>query len=211
MNSRLVIIVFLSIFSVWSVYGESADGRVYTFQDHHKIFGRNNISLSLSPIFANGLEVNYDRRIVERHWIKLAPVYFRKGNYRRSPEFNVRQIEGYGFKLQHKYFPYANTAKRQGVFLSYGPTFQSFKIETHDREKLSFDKFGLECVIGVRKVFQDAFYFEFYAGLASNYLKVKNDETENWREILNPRSRMWFDYGKTGNFMTFGVNIGVLF
>jgi hypothetical protein len=188
----------------------SAD-RVYTFQDHHTVFGKNNISLSLAPIIAGGFEINYDRKIIDRHWIKLAPTYFRRQNYRDREISDMRQVEGYGFKLEHKYFPYANTQKEMGYFLSYGPTFQHFSLETHDRENLVFNKIGMECIIGVRKVFKSIFYFELYGGLAMNYLQIKNDETEDWRELLHEYDKRWFDYGKTGNFLTFGLNVGVLF
>jgi hypothetical protein len=209
MHIRHGIVIFLTCFFCFSTYG--SDSKIYTFQDHHRVFGKNNISLSLVPVLTNGFEINYDRRIVERHWIKIAPMYLRSENYRQTHLSDMRRAAGYGFKLQHKYFPYANTEKKYGLFLSYGPTFQRFDTETHARENLSFNKFGFECVIGGRKVLYNVFYVEFYGGLISNYLKIQKDETENWRKTLKSHSTMWFDYGKTGNFMIFGINIGVLF
>jgi hypothetical protein len=211
MHFRYGIVVFFVCFSCWSIHGQGGHDRVYTFQDHHSIFGKNNVSLSLAPLFAGGYEINYDRRIIERHWLKLAPMYFRKQNYRDTELSSMREVRGYGFKFQHKYFPYANTEQGLGFFLSYGPTFQYFLLENHNRENLSFNKMGLDCVIGVRKVFREIFYFEFYAGLAMNYLQIRTNETQNWRESLESFDRFWFDYGKTGNFMTLGLNVGVLF
>jgi hypothetical protein len=56
------------------------------------------------------------------------------------------------------------------------------------------------------------FYYEVYAGMATNYLNVKKDNTDgNWRDALREHNSLWFDYGKTGNFMTLGVTLGVLF
>ena len=193
-----------------SAHGQS-DGRIYTFQDHYSVFGKNNISLSLAPLIRQGFEVSYDRRIIERHWLKLAPVYFRKEDYSPSTPTDLKRMQGYGFKFQHKYFPYANTDSKMGIFLSYGPGFQRFDIETKDGQFLSFDKMGFECVIGMRKVFNNVFYFEFYGGLAANVLNVRKDETINWRLTLQEYNTMWFDFGKTGNFMTFGFSLGILF
>ena len=202
--------------------------RIYTFQDHHLIFGKNNISLSLLPLINRGFEISYDRRIVERHWVKLAPIYFRMQDYRQTLTIDLKNVQGYGVKLQHKYFPYANTNSKIGIFLGYGPTYQKFELETKNEQFLSFNKIGVECVIGVRKVFFNVFYFEFFAGLATNYLTIENDDTEDAEKILR-ESSAWLDYtglrgrtgntftlgtgnhGVTGNFMTLGFSLGVLF
>jgi hypothetical protein len=211
MYFRYGIIVFFSVMFCLSVYGQSGDDRIYTFQDHHAVFGKNNVSLSMAPLIANGFEVNYDRRIVERHWIKLAPIYYRKEDYKITFPGDMRYVQGYGFKIQHKYFPYANTEKKTGLFLSYGPTYQHFDIETKGYQSLSLDKIGFECVVGVRKVFYNVFYYEFYAGMATNCLNIKNDETGDWRVALKDYNSLWFDYGKTGSFITLSVTLGVLF
>jgi len=191
-------------------HGRSVD-RVHTYQDNHVIFGKNNVSLSLFPLIVRGFEINYDRRIVERHWLKLAPVYYRMQDYRASAPSDIKRMQGYGFKFQHKYFPYANTDKKLGVFLSYGPGFQQFDIEAKDEKSLSFSKIGFECVIGVRQVFSNVFYFEIYAGMATNYVNTQKGETEYWQNILEKQNSMWFDYARTGNFMVFGISLGVLF
>jgi hypothetical protein len=215
MHFRFAITVFLTCFFCAFLNAQTGGGstadRVYTFQDHHTIFGKNNVSLSFAPLLAGGLGANYDRRLIERHWIKLAPAYYRMQNYRDLEKSDMRQVQGYGFKLQHKYFPYANTNSKLGYFLSYGPTFEYFSIETHRRENLSFNKIGFECVIGARKVFRNIFYFEVYAGLATNYMQIMNDETKDWRGVLELYEKYWFEYGKTGNFITLGINVGVLF
>lgn len=207
----LAIFIFCTWFANLSTYGQSADGRVFRYQDHHSVFGKNNISLSLFPLINNGFEINYDRRIIERHWVKLAPSYFRRESYRESASASLRQVQGYGFKFQHKYFPHADTEKQFGLFVSYGPSYQYFDITTNSGLAVSFDKIGFECVIGMRRVFQNVFYFEIYAGLASNFLTIRLDETGNWRDVLKNHSAMWLDYAKTGNFITFGFNVGVLF
>ncbi|MCL2028086.1 MAG: hypothetical protein FWG79_06300 [Bacteroidales bacterium] len=205
------IIAFLICAFSLSAYGQGGGDRVYTFQDHASIFGKNNISLSLIPLLRQGFEVNYDRRLVERHWLRLSPIYFRIEDYKQSFPEDMRRLTGYGAKFSHKYFPYANTEKKLGFFLSYGPTYQYIDLETKNHKRVVFDKIGFECVIGTRKVFLNVFYYEFHIGLASNYLNVRNDETADWRAVLEKHNTMWFDYGKTGNFVTLGFSLGVLF
>jgi len=217
---------------VFSAYGQRMNrnyvrdvNRIHTYQDHHFVFGRNNVSVSLLPFIQRGIEVHYDRRITERHWLKVAPVYFRKRNYGGSATSNFRSVDGWGLKLQHKYFPYTNTATARGFFISYGPGFQRFDIMTRNDESLLFDRLFLECVIGFRQVFAGVLYFEIFAGLEASLLRINRGATGN----ILPYESQWLDYTglrqitggiltfqernytRTGNFLTFGFNFGVLF
>ncbi|MCL2683389.1 MAG: hypothetical protein FWE63_07930 [Bacteroidales bacterium] len=202
----LGIIVFLIGLPCSSVHGQAYQ-RVDDHVDDFRVFGKNTLSLSLFPLIERGFELNYDRKIVNKHWIKISPAYYRHQNWRPD---NLMLLEGYSFKVQHKYFPYSNTKSKVGLFLSYGPDFQHFDLTT-PRGNVKFNKYGLECVIGLRKLFYDVFFFEVYGGLATNYLSIRRNEGADWREILEKHDSAWFQYGITGNYLVFGLNIGIVF
>jgi len=227
--SLLGILIFLLTFSTYGQrfnreYVRTSD-RIHTYQDHQFIFGKNNLSISFLPLIQRGIEIHYDRRIVERHWLKLAPVYFRMRNYGGSSTTDFRNVDGWGLKLQHKYFPYTNTDRGLGFFLSYGPGFQRFDITTRNDKNLVFDRILFECVIGFRKVFAGVLYFEFFVGLEANLLQIDRGATGN----VLPHELTWSDYTgfrritggiltfgegnytRAGNFLTFGLNFGILF
>jgi hypothetical protein len=201
---------FVWFFCLFS-YGQSVRQTGYVYEDNANFFGKNNVSLSMLPVFKNGFELNYDRKIIDKHWVKLAPIYYRTEDYTLSVPEDLMRVKGYGFKFQHKYFPYNHIGKQFGIFMSYGPGFQSFELTTKGREFVKFDKYGFECVIGVRKVVYNVFYFELYSGLASACLKNRSDETVDIYEVLKKNNTWWFDYGVTGNYFLLGINLGVLF
>ena len=205
-----VIIAFLTWFFCLFAHGQSYR-KANLYKDDPNVFGKNNISISVFPLIQRGFELNYDRKIIDKHWLKFAPVYYKMENYSHSGSTNLRSAQGFGFKFQHKYFPYNYTKKPMGLFLSYGPSFQRFNLETKGRETVKFDKYGLECVIGLRRVILDAFYFELYGGLATDYLKNRNEEKVDWDDVLKNHNALWFDYGIRGNYIVFGINIGILF
>ncbi len=169
------------------------------------------MSFAVFPLFQHGIAINYDRKIVDQHWIKFEPIYYKIEDYKPSLATDLMHVRGYGFRLEHKYFPYCNTGLKLGLFLSYGPSFQTFSIETKGQQAINFDKYGFECVIGFRKTIGKVFFFEFYGGLATDYLKDKSEGKVNYREVLRQHDQMWFDYGVAGNYMVLGLNMGVLF
>jgi hypothetical protein len=183
-----------------------------TFDDSPYIFGRNHVSASLFPLFQSGFVLNYDRKMVNRHWFRFTPMFYRKEDYSMSASEDLRSLLGYGFKFQHRYFPYTNTVSQVGLFLSYGPSFQRFSLETKEPMKVDFDKYGFEWLIGFRRVVASVFVVEFYGGLATSYMVNKSDPSvTDWRDVLKNHGQMWFDYGVTGNYFVFGINLGILF
>jgi hypothetical protein len=96
---------------------------------------------------------------------------------------------------------------------------------TRNDESLLFDRLFLECVIGFRQVFAGVLYFEIFVGLEASLLRINRGATGN----ILPYESQWLDYTglrqitggiltfqernytRTGNFLTFGFNFGVLF
>jgi len=193
------------------VYGQNYR-RTDDYKDDPNIFGENNVSLSVLPLLKYGYELNYDRKIINQHWIRIAPIYYITQDYTRMTVLNeLKFVQGYGLKLQHKYFPYSDTRSKIGLYLSYGPTFQHFYIETNGKQTVKISKYGFDCAIGIRGVLADVFSLEFYGGLATNYLKDDSDKTVDWRGVLSKHRSLWFDYGTTGNYFVLGINLGFLF
>ncbi len=188
--------------------------RTDKFEGDDVAFGKNNISISLFPIINHGFEVSYDRCLSKKHWLKLQPMYYRQQDYTQSLPTDMKIVQGLGFKLHHKYFPIKNYNTKIGLFLDYGPMFQQFQLTNKSGDEVFFDKIGAECVFGVQKVIANVFFCEFYAGIAGNYLRPKNPEdgrNKEWLDILGEHSQTWFDYGKTGNYLLLGFNVGILF
>jgi len=206
----LGIITFFIWFSCLSTQGENLQAARF-FDDDPSVFGRNNVSLSLFPLIQFGYEINYDRRIANRHWLKFAPIYYRIENYRESRNHDLRTLQGLGFKVQHKYYAYVHTRSEYGMYLSYGPGFQTFNIVTKGHETVKFDKYNFECVIGFRRVLREVFFFEFYGGLATTFLNNRSDEDVDWRDVLKNHNSLWFDYGIAGNHFVIGFKLGFLF
>ncbi|MDR0437818.1 MAG: hypothetical protein LBH22_05900 [Bacteroidales bacterium] len=179
--------------------------------DDSRVFGKNNLSISLLPLVERGFELHYDRKIVNKHWIKIAPAYYRFQDWKQRNTDGLMLLQGYSFKLQHKYFPYSNTKSQVGLFLSYGPNFQHFDFTTGRDNNIKIDKYGFECVIGLHKLFRNVFFFEVYGGLATNYLNNRSNEGVDWREILEKHSSTWLSYGITGNYFVLGLTVGILF
>jgi len=235
----LAILAFCFVFSAYGQRFNSAGIRsadvVFPHQDHRLVFGENNLSLSLLPIFIQrGFEINYDRRIAERHWLKIAPVFFgKKGNL----DINIddmsqisdialsdmlrasmfRQVRGWGLKFHHKYFVYTNPNRKRGLFFSYGPGFRRFNMKTWEikitetaweNERLLFDRIFLEALVGFRRVFLDVFYFEIYGGIQTNWINIRNSDAdrgyEMWNTYFGPRS----PYGMLGRYGRIGIGEG---
>lgn len=211
--------IFVCFFA-YSAQSQTYD-RTDRFLDDAAVFGKNNLAVNVICLFQNGFEINYDRKIADYHWVKIVPTYYRKHDYSEtSIPTDMKLVQGIGFKLHHKYFPYRNSRKKTGLFLDYGPMFQQFDLTNKAGKQIKFNKIGAECLIGVQKVFADVFFLEFYAGIAGNILQNKSEEGVDKTDALKEHNQfwfetetrqMWFDYSTSGNYLVFSFNIGYLF
>jgi hypothetical protein len=206
--------LYIATFLVWlsclSTYGQSYD-RGSDFGDDPLLFKKNNVSFSLLPLLQNGIDLSYARKVADRNRLKIGVSHYRSQDYRQSRPTDLRSMQGYGFKLQHRYIPYSNIPLHLALFLDYGPSYSKFSLETKNLREAEFEKYNFECAIGLHKVFSNVFFFEFYGGLASSYRRGIDIGKVELSAILQDQDQFWFGYGNAGNYIIIGITIGVLF
>ncbi|MDP2423069.1 MAG: hypothetical protein U1C46_03010 [Bacteroidales bacterium] len=172
--------------------------------------------ISFVPQFLinNGIRIDYDRRLNEKHWLQLAPQFYLR-EHSVTPDNDVtnkfNRLVGAGLHVYHRFYPGAGPG-HNGVYISYGLTGQYFdmqydeKILTNSVERYSrITKAGAEINVGSTVKFFDLFIVDFFTGLGFKYSFLKTDAVKPKRF-----NNFYTDYGYTGNILNLGVRIGLM-
>lgn len=175
----------------------------------------NNI-ISILPLylFINGMRVDYDYSINNRHWLQAGPLLFYSEN--ATPD-NIMLSDpftrhlGTGLHLFHRYYP-GNGYGHVPVYLSYGPMWQYHKLNYGEGEGINasekysiINRIGADVVFGYNIIGQQLMNFDFYIGMGIRYSMQSSNATEPYK-YNDTHSAPGF----SGTVFTAGIRIGII-
>lgn len=178
-------------------------------------FGSNSISYSFFPLINNGFSVDYDRKLVDRHWLKISPTYHTAINHATLRNESIRNLQGVTAGIYHRYNYFEIERAGFQTFFQWGVNYSMFNIEAADRVQTHIQKVGLDLVIGFRQIIARPLFIDFYIGYGNRWMlkQTQNVDGAVTTDVIeaNLFQENMFDYGHQGSVLTIGFNIGFLF
>lgn len=186
-------------------------------------------SIGLSPFTATkaGLQIEFDLRLKNNHWLAIAPQFYMDKNGYYFDSWYISSIEsmyGLGIDVQHRIY-LRNRRLPKGFYVSYGPTFKFFSVDDDAFSPITYTengteyiqlqedvyntkiyKLGANLMLGYQFVFFDMAYLDLYAG--TGFRLSYDNRTSGLHKIYD---NGWLNMGYSGILMVGGVRIGVTF
>ncbi|MCL1821910.1 MAG: hypothetical protein FWG22_03710 [Prolixibacteraceae bacterium] len=184
-------------------------------------------SVGISPFTAviNGLQVDFDLRLKNKHWLTLSPQFY-MNNDKGSGYwwYSYENMYGLGIDLQHRIYLRERLLPK-GFYLSYGPTFKFFSVDAqgyypeeyteNGSQYIGFKegmlntkicKVGGNIIFGYQFVFFDIVYLDLFTGTG---IRLSYDNrTSGLHKMYNYD---WPSIGYSGTLLVGGFRVGITF
>jgi hypothetical protein len=166
------------------------------------------LSFVPSYAFISGLRLDYDAKIVHKHWLQFAATFYaRNESTLNSMDVDVDQnLIGAGFHLYHRYYPREGKVV-PGLYISYGGVYQMFRATYHQEINeyyTNLQRIGGDVIIGFNGRFFNPLLIDFYTGLGLRYAILESDATRPKR--FNDGM---VDYGYAGSILLIGMRVSL--
>ncbi len=185
-------------------------------------------SITLVPqyLFINGIRIDFERRITNRHWLQVCPQVYLRENSGGIFSANYDKITGAGILLYHKIYLNKKTDKRHGLYFSYGGGYNYYSmtytyrtgydyinnVTTQQSGNTEINAISGQVIVGLQRIIHERILLDFYTGLCHTYSfrKLAMDETNTNFNMYKFKSNP-ADYGYSGNTLLLGIKLGFLF
>ncbi|MEG1762598.1 MAG: hypothetical protein RR190_02650 [Bacteroidales bacterium] len=206
---KLILVLFAATFFLNTQQVYATRPSMYQKFKPLNVFKNNTLSFAVYPLIYNGLSVQYERHLAGKHWLKLAPIYYRTLGYSTLRKTDFQYMQGFDISLYHVYDYYRNENKKFKLSLQYGVLYGQNDITTVSQTHTQIEKYGIDLMLSVRKMLGENFFFDFYIGYGNRWTS-KNIENASLKSDGKYDDFM-FDYGYSGPIFDIGINIGLAF
>ncbi len=182
-----------------------------TSKDDPVIFKENTVSFDLTSLFSRGLGITYTRKIIDKNRIAFSPVYYSHNNYGSGNDNNSKdyvEMRGVGMGIHGVFYTFISTTYKYSLFFSYGGAYNYFNLNDSDKNNTEIQQFSADLSFGYHQIIKEVFFIDISAGLGTKKSNLNYSEYSDNTQLYN---KTWLSPGYTGNYITFGIGIGVIF
>ncbi len=172
-------------------------------------------SITLVPqyLFINGIRIDFERRIKNRHWLQVCPQIYLRENSLGIFSASYDKLVGAGVLLYHKIYLNQEIDKQHGLYFSYGGGYNYYSLtysygSPKTTGKTEINAISGHMIVGLQMVIHERILLDIFTGLSHTYSFKDLDKNNTKSYKFNSSS---VDYGYSGSSLLLGVKLGFLF